>query len=151
MLLFAPHANSYRRFQAESFVPLNGCWGYNNRTVALRIPAGEASDRRIEHRVSGADANPYLVTAAILAGIHHGLTQKIACNAPIVGNAYIQTTAEIPRTWQDAQTVFAQSRWIREYFGEDFQHIFGALKAEEMRVFEQQITPLEFQWYLRTV
>lgn len=151
MLLFAPHANSYRRFQAESFVPLNGSWGYNNRTVALRIPAGEPSDRRIEHRVSGADANPYLVTAAILAGIHHGLANNIACDPPIAGNAYAQTEPEIPRTWNDAQTVFAQSRWVREYFGEDFQHIYCALKAEEMRVFEQQITPLEFQWYLRTV
>lgn len=151
MLLFAPHANSYRRFQAESFVPLNGSWGYNNRTVALRIPAGDAHDLRIEHRVSGADANPYLVTAAILAGIHYGLTEKIACDPPIAGNAYAQTEAEIPRTWHDAQTVFAQSRWICDYFGEDFQHIYNALKAEELRIFEQQITPLEFQWYLRTV
>ena len=108
-------------------------------------------DRRIEHRVSGADANPYLVTAAILAGIHHGLTHKIACDPPIAGNAYAQTEPEIPRTWHDAQTVFAQSKWVREYFGEDFQHIFSALKAEELRVFEQQITPLEYQWYLRTV
>jgi glutamine synthetase len=151
MLLFAPHANSYRRFQAESFVPLNGSWGYNNRTVALRIPAGDMQDRRIEHRVSGADANPYLVTAAILAGIHHGLTNKIECDPPIAGNAYAQTEPEIPRTWHDAQTVFAQSRWVREYFGEDFQHIFSALKTEELRVFEQQITPLEYRWYLRTV
>jgi glutamine synthetase len=151
MLLFAPHANSYRRFQAESFVPLNGSWGYNNRTVALRIPAGDIQDRRIEHRVSGADANPYLVTAAILAGIHNGLTEKIACTAPIAGNAYVQTEAEIPRTWHDAQSVFANSAWIRTYFGEDFQHIYSALKAEELRMFEQQITPLEFQWYLRTV
>ncbi|MGD8672275.1 MAG: glutamine synthetase family protein [Thiogranum sp.] len=151
MLLFAPHANSYRRFQAECFVPLNGSWGYNNRTVALRIPAGEAHDCRIEHRVSGADANPYLVTAAILAGIHHGVSRQIECDAPITGNAYIQTEPEIPRTWHDAQSVFAQSQWVRDYFGEDFQHIFTALKAEELRRFEQQITPLEYQWYLRTV
>lgn len=151
MLLFAPHANSYRRFQAESFVPLNGSWGFNNRTVALRIPAGDADDRRIEHRVSGADANPYLVTAAILAGMHHGLTHEIPCSEPIAGNAYAQTEAEIPRTWQDAQTVFARSEWIREYFGADFQHIYSALKAEEMRAFERQITPLEYRWYLRTV
>lgn len=151
MLLFAPHAKSYRRFQSENFVPLNGSWGYNNRTVALRIPAGEIQDRRIEHRVSGADANPYLVTAAILAGIHHGLAQNIACTPPITGNAYVQTQAEIPRTWHDAQAVFAGSEWIREYFGEDFRHIFSALKSEELRVFEQQVTPLEIQWYLRTV
>jgi len=151
MLLFAPHANSYRRFQAESFVPLNGSWGFNNRTVALRIPAGKAQDRRIEHRVSGADANPYLVTAAVLAGIHYGLSRRIECDQPIEGNAYAQTEPEIPRTWNEAQSVFAHSEWIREYLGADFQHIFGALKAEEFRRFEQQITPLEYAWYLRTV
>ncbi len=142
MLLFAPHANSYRRFQRENYVPLNGSWGYNNRTVALRIPAGGAADRRIEHRLSGADANPYLVTAAILAGIHHGLTARLACDTPISGNAYTQTRAEIPRTWQAAQQSFSHSRWIGEAFGGDFQRIFAALKAEELRLFEQQITPL---------
>ncbi len=151
MLLFAPHANSYRRFQSESFVPLNGSWGYNNRTVALRIPAGDAQDRRIEHRVSGADANPYLVTAAILAGIHHGLSTEIPCDAPVSGNAYAQTQAEIPRSWEAAQQAFARSRWIGEAFGGDFQRIFAALKAEELRLFERQITPLEYQWYLRSV
>jgi glutamine synthetase len=151
MLLFAPHANSYRRFQAESFVPLNTCWGYNNRTVALRVPAGEAHDRRVEHRVAGADANPYLVTAAVLAGIHHGLAQQLECEAPVSGNAYRRDTTGIPQNWAAAQRTFADSDWVREYFGTDFQHIFGALKAEELRVFEQQITPLEYQWYLRTV
>jgi glutamine synthetase len=151
MLMFAPHANSYRRFRTESFVPLNRSWGYNNRTVALRIPTGDPQDRRIEHRVPGADANPYLVTAAILAGIHYGVTRQIECDQPIAGNAYAQTGPGITATWHGAQAAFARSSWIREYFGDDFQHIFAALKAEELRHFEQQITPLEYQWYLRTV
>src|SRR3546814_17471060 len=66
MLLFAPHGNSYRRFVLNAFVPLNDCWGFNNRTVAMRIPHSNEANVRIEHRIAGADANPYLVTAAVL-------------------------------------------------------------------------------------
>ncbi|HEX5693315.1 MAG TPA: glutamine synthetase family protein, partial [Arenimonas sp.] len=69
LLLFAPHANSYRRFVANAFVPLNDSWGFNNRTVAMRVPHGEPVNTRIEHRIAGADANPYLVAAAVLAGM----------------------------------------------------------------------------------
>jgi glutamine synthetase len=58
MLMFAPHANSYRRFVLNAFVPLNDCWGFNNRTVAMRIPHSDPAITRIEHRISGADANP---------------------------------------------------------------------------------------------
>ncbi len=91
MLMFAPHANSYRRFVLNAFVPLNDCWGFNNRTVAMRIPHSDAANVRIEHRIAGADANPYLVTAAVLAGILHGLDSKGDPGPPIVGNAYEQT------------------------------------------------------------
>ncbi len=61
LALMAPNSNSYRRFQPDSFVPLAPTWGLNNRTVALRIPAGDPAATRVEHRVAGADANPYLV------------------------------------------------------------------------------------------
>jgi len=68
MLMFAPHGNSYRRFVLNAFVPLNDCWGFNNRTVAMRVPHSNPANVRVEHRIAGADANPYLVTAAVLAG-----------------------------------------------------------------------------------
>jgi glutamine synthetase len=61
MLVFAPHANSWRRFAAQSYAPVAPTWGVNNRSVALRIPAGDIRARRIEHRPAGVDANPYLV------------------------------------------------------------------------------------------
>ena len=75
MLIFAPHHNSYRRFAIGSHAPLAACWGYENRTTALRIPLGPSQQRRIEHRVAGADTNPYLVLATILAGVLAGLNQ----------------------------------------------------------------------------
>ena len=77
MLIFAPTANSYRRYRSEAYVPLNASWAVNNRGVALRIPSSSAVNRRVEHRVAGADANPYLLTAAVLAGIHHGLQRRL--------------------------------------------------------------------------
>ena len=150
MLMFAPHANSYRRFVLNAFVPLNDCWGYNNRTVALRIPHSDEKNVRVEHRIAGADANPYLVTAAVLAGILHGLDTKGDPGPPIVGNAYEQTEA---RTlfWRDTINDFIASDFIKSTFGAEFQHVFGTLKQKEMRSFYTEVTTLEYQWYLRQV
>ena len=150
MLMFAPHANSYRRFVLNAFVPLNDCWGFNNRTVAMRIPHSDPANIRIEHRIAGADANPYLVTAAVLAGILHGLDAKGDPGPPIVGNAYEQTEH---RTlfWRDTIDDFSASGFVRDAFGEQFQHIFGQQKLKEMRSFYTEVTTLEYAWYLRQV
>jgi glutamine synthetase len=150
MLMFAPHANSYRRFVLNAFVPLNDCWGFNNRTVAMRIPHSDEANTRIEHRISGADANPYLVTAAVLAGILHGLETQADPGAPIVGNAYEQTEQ---RTlfWRDTIDDFIKSDFIEKTFGARFQHIFGQQKLKEMRSFYTEVTTLEYDWYLRAV
>ena len=150
MLMFAPHANSYRRFVLNAFVPLNDCWGFNNRTVAMRIPHSDEKNVRVEHRIAGADANPYLVTAAVLAGILHGLDTKGDPGPPIVGNAYEQTEA---RTlfWRDTINDFMVSTFIKDMFGGEFQHVFGQQKQKEMRSFYTEVTTLEYQWYLRAV
>ncbi|MCH7822093.1 MAG: glutamine synthetase, partial [Proteobacteria bacterium] len=74
--LFAPNANSYRRLLPENFAPVDTNWGVNHRSVAVRVPLSDSKNLRVEHRVAGADANPYLVTAAIAAGIHYGLKNK---------------------------------------------------------------------------
>ena len=150
MLLFAPHANSYRRFVLNAFVPLNDCWGFNNRTVAMRIPHSDPANTRIEHRIAGADANPYLVTAAVLAGILRGLEEKGDPGPPIVGNAYEQTEARA-LFWRDTIADFMGSGFVRETFGAGFQHIYGQQKLKEMRSFEAQVTTLEYDWYLRQV
>jgi glutamine synthetase len=150
MLMFAPHANSYRRFVLNAFVPLNDCWGFNNRTVAMRIPHSDPSNIRIEHRIAGADANPYLVTAAVLAGVLHGLETKGDPGPPIVGNAYEQTES---RTlfWRDTINDFMASDFAKNAFGAEFQHVFGQQKLKEMRSFYTEVTTLEYDWYLRQV
>jgi glutamine synthetase len=150
MLIFAPTANSYRRYRSEAYVPLNANWAVNNRGVALRIPASSAENRRIEHRVAGADANPYLLTAAVLAGIHHGLQRRLEPGAPISGNAYRNAVATLPVTWPEAMLKFEASAVMREYLGENFHRLFATTRRGELQAFEAHVTPLEFLWYART-
>lgn len=151
MLLFAPHENSYRRFQKDCFVPLSPSWGYNNRSVALRIPAGPDSARRIEQRVPGADVNPYFAMAAVLAGILHGLQNGIAPDAAIEGDAFEKCEATLPTDWSASIDLFENSDWIKNYFGEDCQKLITAIKRSEYGTYRRQVSPLDIQWYLRTV
>lgn len=149
--IVAPNANSYRRFQEATYAPTAPHWGYNNRTAAIRIPAGPGKARRIEHRVSGADANVHLATAAVLAGIHHGLTRRLDPGAPVEGNAYELETEPLPRSWAEALRVFDASAFIAEYFGTRFQRLYSAVRNAERRRFEAGVTPTELDWYLRAV
>ncbi|ODS61384.1 MAG: gamma-glutamylputrescine synthetase [Arenimonas sp. SCN 70-307] len=150
MLMFAPHANSYRRFVLNAFVPLNDAWGFNNRTVAMRIPHSDAANVRIEHRIAGADANPYLVTAAVLAGMLQGLQDKGDPGPPTVGNAYEQGEAR-ELFWRDTLKDFMASDFVVRHFGERFRHIYGQQKLKELRSFQREVTSLEVDWYLRQV
>jgi glutamine synthetase len=150
MALFAPNANSYRRFQVESYAPTAPTWGINNRTTALRIPVGPFGSRRIELRVAGADANPYLVVAALLAGILHGAKHKIDPGPPITGNAYAKAEATLPNDWVAARECFERSAVLREYFGDRFVHVYLETKWAERDKFFAYVTPLEYEWYLRT-
>jgi glutamine synthetase len=150
LLLFAPHANSYRRFVANAFVPLNDSWGFNNRTVAMRIPHSDAANTRIEHRIAGADANPYLVAAAVLAGMLDGIEQQLDPGAPVTGNAYEQFPLQTPH-WRDAIDDFLGSAFAARWYGEAFRHIYGQQKRKEMHDFQALVPDLDYAWYLRTV
>jgi glutamine synthetase len=149
--LFAPNANSYRRYQPDQFVPLGTSWGFNNRTVAIRIPAGAAHSQRLEHRVAGADANPYLVMAAVLAAIHHGLDTHCDPGPPTAGNAYAQPGASLPSNWLDALRAFEASARLPGYLGERFARVYAACRHAERTDFERRITPQEHELYLRLV
>lgn len=149
--IFAPFANSYRRFCVDAFVPMAPAWGLNNRTLALRIPAGPKSATRIEHRVAGADANPYLVMASLLAGIHHGIANKIDPGPATEGNAYEQHEPAIPRYWSEALRRFDRNKVLRQYLGARFCDIYSACRWHECETFNSAITPMEYDWYLRTV
>lgn len=153
-LLFAPHGNSYKRLRPMSHAPTSISWGYDNRTTSIRIPGGDAKARRIEHRVAGADANPYLVLAALLAGIDEGLNQQQLPPAAIIGNAYEvseQSYSHIPSQWQDAIDVFSQSSFIKRYFDESLIRLLSACKRQEIETFAKHIGRFEYATYLESV
>ena len=151
MLLWAPNANGYRRLRPLSYAPNAPTWGHNNRTVALRIPTSGPAARRIEHRVAGADANPYLVLAAVLAGIHHGLTHELEPDAPITGNAYAQVAPSLPLSWDRAIEALAGATILPGYLGEAFCRLYRVCRAAERDRFADVITPTEYAWYLHTL
>ena len=151
MAIFAPNANSYRRFRKSSYAPIAPNWGLNNRTVSLRIPAGGGPARHVEHRASGADANPYLALAAVLAGVHHGITNKIDPGPPIVGNGYEQPADPMPTNWFAALAAFRQSSIMKSYLGERLVDIFATIKEVEADRFFAEPQPIDFEYYLRTV
>ncbi len=148
--LLAPNANSYRRFQPDMFVPLQANWGWDNRTVALRIPSGSKANRRIEHRVSGADCNPYIVMAALFAGIDYGISQQLACPPAVSGDASKVPAPALPSSWEQALGAFFEST-LWSLLGDDFSHVYYANKLNELQRFEAQVTPLEQQWYQQMV
>lgn len=150
MAVFAPNANSYRRLRPHAYVPLHATWGYNNRGVAVRVPVSDAANRRLEHRVAGADANPYLLAAVVLAGMLHGLERGLTPPPPLEGNAYTQPgdAAPLPTDWPTALARFGEAPVLREYLGDAFVRLYEVSRRGEMEDFAAQLTPLEFSWYL---
>jgi glutamine synthetase len=144
MLIFAPNLNSYRRFQRGTHAPLAPSWGYENRTVAVRVPADAHVATRIEHRVPGADALPHLVIATLLAGMLDGIENKMSAPEPMTGNAYDQLPPSLPRYWPDALARFSESEFIARSFGTEFQKVFTVIKQQELDTFDCQVTPLEY-------
>lgn len=144
MLMFAPNLNSYRRFRRGTHAPLAPTWGYENRTVSVRVPADSPTATRIEHRVAGADANPYLVMAGILLGMLHGIENKLQAPEPLEGNAYEQVPPSLPRYLPNALASFEESDVISAHLGSEFQRVYRILKQQELDTFDSQVTPLEY-------
>ena len=149
-LIFAPSDNAYRRFQPGNHAPTQPNWGYDNRTTALRIPASPSAATRIEHRVAGADSNPYLAIAALLAGILMGIDRGAEPPAPIAGNAWVDdvNNAPLPGSMADAIRRFSTSDTIRQYLSATFQSAFAELKQQELLEFERRVTDFELETYL---
>jgi glutamine synthetase len=148
MALFAPHINAYRRFAPDQFVPVTTDWGENNRSVAFRVPASDDAARRIEHRVAGADANPYLVIAAVLAGIHHGLENKLAPGEKHTGNAGAEIDESLPLTIWRALDAFENGKILPDYLGERYIAAYAEVKRAEFNDFMSVPSKREFDWYL---
>ncbi|MDO9362677.1 MAG: glutamine synthetase family protein [Sphingopyxis sp.] len=150
--IFAPHANSYRRFKANSYAPVAPTWGVNNRTVSFRIPAGPPPSRHVEHRACGADANPYLAVAAVLAGMHNGMTNQTDPGAAVVGNGYDRDNSaddKPPSNWFAAVDRFHESKLMRDYLGERFVDMFTIVKRVEQDRYFGVVPTLDYDWYLR--
>jgi glutamine synthetase len=148
MALCAPGPNSYRRFRSEAYVPMHATWSINNRGSAIRIPASDADNLRIEHRLAGADANPYLVLAWVLAGMLHGLEHRLEPPAVLTGNAYLQEGEPLPTSWPQAIEKFSASEFARAALGPRFVGLYTAVKRAEMEEFNSFVTPLEIARYL---
>lgn len=162
LLAFAPNGNSYRRFQSESYAPTAVNWGVNNRSVSLRVPAGPPASRHIEHRIAGADANPYVAAAVVLAAVERGIAMGLDPGPPVTGNGYAAVAADaasgtpidpqlvLPRTWQESIDRAAGSAFLAEALGPDFLKVFLAIKRQECARFSAEVTDLDRSWYLHS-
>ena len=150
-LTFAPHENSFRRLLPGAHAPSNIAWGYENRTAAIRIPGGDHRARRIEHRVAGADANPYLVLASVLGGALLGIERELQPPPPITGDAYSLDLPHLPLDWATAIRTFETGRLVPEIYSRRLQKMLVECKKQEQARFNRHVSEFEFQSYLEVV
>ncbi len=149
--IFAPNANSYRRLRPDMFAPVEPNWGVNHRAVSVRVPMADEKNLRFEHRVAGADANPYLVTAAVAAGVHYGLKNRCDPGRMVEEGEAITLKTKIPVRWEAALNRFARGKILPAYLGEKYCRYFVGNRRAEAEAFHNTISPLDYEWYLRNV
>jgi len=150
-LLFAPHANSYRRLQPDSFAPSRIDWGMDHRGVALRIPESTGPAARLEHRVAGADANPYMVVCAILAAMQQGLSeQQMPGTAPLQPQES-PSAPYLTHDWLTAIDRFEHSQWNQTIFGNTFCHTYSSIKRFEAHTINRLVPDTDLSTYLTRV
>ena len=150
MALLAPNVNSYRRFARFESAPINTEWGYDNRTVGLRVPYSESEDMRVENRIAGADANPYLAMAASLACGYIGIRDKLVPREPLKNSAY-DMPFNLPRNLEEALQLLGSCEPIIELFGERFVAVYTDVKQLEFDTFSQVISSWEREHLLLNV
>ncbi|TBW35982.1 glutamine synthetase [Siculibacillus lacustris] len=150
MCMLAPYVNSYRRLMRKSAAPVNVHWGYDNRTVGLRIPNSTPAARRVENRVPSSDANPYLAIAASLACGYLGMVEGVNPNDPVEGSAY-DLEFGLPRGLLEALALFEDCDELAEPFGKAFRSTYRAIKHAEFETFMRVISPWEREYLLLNV
>lgn len=148
--LFAPNVNSFRRMQPDTAAPINVHWGTDNRSCGLRVPMSGSKDRRIENRLPGADANPYLSIAASLVCGYIGMVERMQPPKSITGNAYNRART-LPRTLEAALDRFSHCRPVKQLLGEDFFDLFYAIKETELFAYQSVISSWEREHLLLKV
>ncbi len=142
MPLFAPNVNSYRRLDPESDAPINVHWGRDNRSVGFRVPISEPAATRVENRVAGADANPYLMIAGSLACGYLGMVQALEPSKQVQGSAK-RLAFTLPRHLWDALGKFSASKPLREVLGDKFVDAVWYVKLAEYDAYQQVISSWE--------
>ncbi|MEQ9040503.1 MAG: glutamine synthetase family protein [Silicimonas sp.] len=150
-LIFAPHGNSYDRLVPGAHAPTGIGWAYENRTAAIRIPAGPSAARRIEHRVAGGDTNPYLMLAAILGAALIGIEDAAEPPAPIKGNAYARKLETLPSDWHEAIRLFEQSTLMPRIFPQELIRNYLMTKRQELSYYDELSQSERIDLYLDTV
>ena len=150
-LFFAPTINSYKRYQAGSWAPTRMAWAVDNRTVGFRV-VGEGKSFRIENRMPGADANPYLAFAAMLSAGMAGWDEKLDCGQEYLGNAYVDSKlSRLPATLADAATLLEKSKLARSSFGDDVVDFYVHHARLELEAFNTAVTDWEKQRYFERI
>lgn len=137
--LTCPTINSLKRFQPETFAPFTASWGYNNRSTAVRVPHSDPT--RVETRIASADANPYLVTAAVLAAGMHGMREEIDPGPP--GEGYVTEGRRLPRTPGVAYRALEEDDVLREALGDELVEVYLAARRAELESFLDHVTDWE--------
>jgi glutamine synthetase len=150
MPLLAPNVNSYRRLQPYLDAPINVHWGVDNRSVGLRVPISTAAGRRIENRLAGADANPYIAIAASLACGYLGMIERLKPTKQVEGSAY-RLAHTLPRTLYDALSRFDACRQIKPLLGERFCQAVEFVKRSELEAYSRVISSWEREHLLLNV
>lgn len=151
MAVMAPNANSYRRFAPGFFVPASPNWGPNHRDVAMRLPVASPANTRVEYRVAGADANPYLVAAAVLAGMHHGITNRIEPGPMVRAGQPVDYEPTLPLRWPLALDAWRAGTILPDYLGAEYHRVFERVRREESDKFHAEVSDRDYAWYLRLV
>jgi glutamine synthetase len=142
-VLFAPNINSYKRYQPGSFAPTALRWGSDNRTCSLRL-VGHGQGMRVENRVPGADVNPYLAIAALVAGTIHGIENELPLEPEFTGNAYgDETSPRVPGALREAATLWEGSTIARAAFGDDVVDHYANRARVELAAFDAAVTDWE--------
>ena len=154
--LIAPTINSYTRLVKGAWAPTAATWGIENRTAGIRVIPGEQGSQRIECRIGGADGNPYLVAAAVLAAAHRGVREKLEPTAAVTGNAYdIQDTLspelQFPANLRDAAERLRRSPAAIESFGAEFVDHFVMSRLWEVREYERHVNDWQLRRYFELI
>ena len=148
--LFAPNVNSYRRLVPDSDAPTNVHWAVDNRTVSLRVPSSDPSNTRVENRVPGADANPYLAFAASLACGYLGMVERTKPSDPVEGSAY-RYAHTLPISLDESLDKLNYTKALKQVLGEKFCEAYNDVKYEEMQNYRRVISSWEREYLLLNV